>query len=621
MTLGQIARITPSAEPQFTRVTSNGTDAVLVNIRQSPDRRHGRHRARDHRAAQVGAALPPDIAVTPFYDQSELVIGAQNAVRDAILIGAVLAGLVLFVFLRSPRLMLITGLMLPAVLAAACLALYVFGLSFNMMTMGGLAAAVGLVVDDVVVMLEHIMRRMQEGARSRDDTARRPARRDGDAARRLDARATIVVFVPLAFIAGVTGGFFKALAVTMVAALATSLLYARFVIPLMAAGWLKPKDAEQAHKAEGFMRGLHRGYGRMVARHRARGRRSSSRWSALVLGVSGYIAYTRVPSGFMPKMDEGGFILDYKAKPGAAISDTDRILRQVEAIVRATPEVDSYSRRTGLQLGGGLTEADEGDFFIHLKGGIAAQHRGGDGGRAPARAGAGARYRDRDRAADGRPDRRSDERAAADRDQAFRDRPDAARRVSAQKVADAIGKVQGVVEVVNGLRVAGDAIVVHVDRAAAELARARSRCGRQAIRNRGRRHRRDQFPAGRAGDRGARARARRPAPRAPTNSPTCNCARPTATASTVRQIATVEVRPGQRQLTREDLAPFVAVTARLEGRDLGSAVAACKRGGRGRRPARQRCASNMAGSTRCRRRASAIWRASSSPRCCSPRCC
>ena len=229
VTLGQIAKITPSAEPQWTRVTSNGTDAVLVNIRQSPTGDTVAITTAIN-ARLKAAHLPHDIAVTPFYDQSELVVGAAGAVRDAILIGAVLAGLVLFFFLRSGRLMLITGLTLPAVLAATCLILYMMGESFNMMTLGGLAAAVGLIVDDVVVMLEHIMRRMVEEGKSSGQELLTSA---AEMSRPLigSTLATIVVFVPLAFISGVTGGFFKALAVTMVASLFISLLYARFVIP------------------------------------------------------------------------------------------------------------------------------------------------------------------------------------------------------------------------------------------------------------------------------------------------------------------------------------------------------------------------------------------------------
>jgi multidrug efflux pump subunit AcrB len=581
VTLGQIAKITPSAAPQWTRVTSNGTDAVLVNLRQSLSGDTVKIvSAIDARLKS--ARLPADITVTPFYDQSELVIGAANAVRDAILLGALLAGAVLFFFLRSARLMLITGLMLPAVLAATCLGLYVAGLSFNMMTLGGLAAAVGLVVDDAVVMLEHIMRRMVEASATDEPAEQVDAGTPVSAPRRVLASAaemsvpllgstlaTIVVFVPLAFISGVTGGFFKSLAVTMVAALAVSLLYSRVVIPLLAARWLRMSDAHAAEKANGAMGWLNRRFSGATTRIQARPLVFVMAVSLILVGLGG-LAFTRVPSGFMPKMDEGGFILDYKAKPGAALSDTDAILRQVEARVSATPEVASYSRRTGAQLGGGITEADEGDFFIRLK----------DGSR-----------RDIEEVMKDLRDKIATQVPGIDVETAqlmedligdltnvpqpieiklFSDDP-AQIASTAQAVAAAIKKVDGVVEIRDGLRVAGDAILIKVDRAAAQIqgldpdtvakqldtqiggtVATSFQLGEQVIGVRVRapqdlRRRADQI-----GDMGLRAAD--------------------GHRVTVRQIAQVTVNPGQRQLTREDLAPFVAVTARLEGRDLGSAI-------------------------------------------------
>src|SRR5438128_6793098 len=81
----------------------------------------------------------------------------------------------------------------------------------------------------------------------------------------------------------------------------------------------------------------------------------------------GFIAFKSVGSGFMPVMDEGGFILDYISPPGTSLAETDRLLRQVESVLQKTPEVQTYSRRTGLQLGGGVTEANTGDFFVRLK--------------------------------------------------------------------------------------------------------------------------------------------------------------------------------------------------------------------------------------------------------------
>ena len=563
VTLGQIATIAPAVEPSFIKVTASGHDAVLVNIRQSPSGDTVRLVAAvDARLRSLG--LPPSVTVTPFYDQSELVTGAADAVRDAILIGAVLAGLVLFLLLRSGRLMLMTGLMLPAVLGSTCLILCALGMSFNMMTLGGMAAAVGLIVDDAVVMLEHIMRRLQEGAAAVSVAATEMAQPlFGSTA------ATIIVFTPLAFVSGVTGGFFKALALTMVAALGLSLLFARFLLPLIADRWVRPKDVAAADRAGALL-------GRLDRWNSAAGDRVFARpglfVAALGLGMAllGFAAWNHVPSGFMPVMDEGGFILDYKAQPGAALTDTDRLLRQVERIITATPEVASYSRRTGVQLGGGLTEADEGDYFVRLKNGsrrpieaVMADVRTQVAAKVPGLAIETAQLME---------DLIGDLTAVPQPIEVkmFGDDPtvlaDAAKRVG-----DRIGKVSGVVEVVDGLRVAGDALTIKVDPAAA----LQQGLDPDAVSTQV-----EALIAGspattlRIGEQRVTVRVRAPpALRARTD----DLARlplvaPDGHLVRLGQIATVSVAPGQEQITREDLAPFIAVTARLEGRDLGSAM-------------------------------------------------
>ncbi|QDZ07929.1 efflux RND transporter permease subunit [Sphingomonas panacisoli] len=569
--LGQIATIRRAPAPAWTKVTSNGTNAVLVNIRQTPTA-DAVALVKDVEARLKSVSLPSDVKVSNFYDQSELVTGAANSVRDAILLGALLAGVVLFLFLRSWRLMVITAALLPAVLAAACLALLSFKMSFNMMTLGGMAAAVGLVVDDAVVMLEHLMRRLQEA--DHDHQSERPSML---AAAREMARplfgstaATIVVFVPLAFITGVTGGFFKALAVTMVAALAVSLLYARFVLPIIADGWLTLKDAEAADKAEKFTGPIVNRYGRMTERVFARPGLAAG-VVALVLVVLGGFAWTNLQSGFMPVMDEGGFILDYKAKSGAALSDTDLLLRRVEKIIRETPEVTSYSRRTGVQLGGGLTEADEGDFFIRLN---------NDGNRRDIEeVMAEVRQKVQEQVpgleietAQLMEDLIGDLTAVPQPIEVklFGDNPDEL-SASTEKVVGALEKIQGVVEVASGLRVAGDAIIIKVDRAAAALAGVDPDVVSKQIETQTGGTIATQILAG---EQVVDVRVTVPQDlRRRADSLGAMTVRATdGRTVALRQIASISIAAGQPQITREDLAPFIPVTARLEGKDLGSAM-------------------------------------------------
>ena len=567
-TLGQIATIRRAPAPAWTKVTSNGSNAVLVNIRQTPTADAVKLvKEVDDRLA--GANLPADVKVSFFYDQSELVTGAAHSVRDAILLGAVLAGLVLFLFLRSWRLMVITAGLLPAVLAATCLALFALHMSFNMMTLGGMAAAVGLVVDDAVVMLEHLMRRLQEA----EGEAQRPSMLEAakEMARPLigSTTATIVVFLPLAFISGVTGGFFKALAVTMTAALFVSLIYARYVLPLVADRWLTLKDAEAADKADKATHALSDRYAAAAVRAFARPGLVAGVIAAVLI-VAGAFAWTKVQSGFMPVMDEGGFILDYKAKSGAALSDTDRLLRQVEKIIQETPEVASYSRRTGVQLGGGLTEADEGDFFIRLKDGkrrdieeVMAEIREKVESRVPGLEIETAQLME---------DLIGDLTAVPQPIEVklFGDDPEQLAG-AAKSVAGAIGKIDGVVEVVDGLRVAGDAITIKVDRAAASMAGLDPDAIAKQV----------QTQVGGtvatqvlSGEQVIDVRVRLPQDLRARASALNALQVRAADGRTVSlgQIAEIGIAAGQRQITREDLAPFIPVTARLEGKDLGTGM-------------------------------------------------
>ncbi len=569
--LSAVADIRLVPAPAWTRITAQGRDAVLINIRQSPDADSvALVKAVRARLGEVAEQTPPDVKIATFYDQSELVTGAAGSVRDAILIGALLAGAVLFLFLRSSRLMLITALMLPAVLASAVLLLFVMHMSFNMMTLGGLAAAVGLVVDDVVVMLEHLMRRLQEAPK--DETKSGILTAAGEMARPLigSTLSTVVVFAPLAFLTGVTGGFFKALAVTMAAALIISLLFALFVAPVLARSWVRPKDVEDADKADRMTHRLSQAYGGVIDRTLARPGLVLA-GVALVLLAAGGLAYTRLGSGFMPKMDEGGFVLDYKAKPGAALSDTDRLLRQVEEIIRSNPDVDTYSRRLGAQLGGGLTEADEGDFFIHLKSG---KRRGVEQVMAEIRQRVLAEVPGLDiETAQLMEDLIGDLTAVPQpiEIKLFGSDPDALRQ-AARTIAPAIGKIDGVVEVVDGLRVAGDALVVQVNRPAAALegldpdavskqledlvggqVATQVQHGQTLIGVR-------VWTPGALRDRVAALGALR-------------LRAPDGHDLPLSRVARVTIQPGQQQITREDLQPYVGVTARLENRDLGSAMA------------------------------------------------
>ena len=463
--LEDVAQVSDGVVPQWIKVNADGRPAVLLNIYQQPGS-NSVQIARDVQAKLAGyrTQLPPGVKLANWYDQSVLVVDSAASVRDAILIGTALAVLVLFAFLRNLKITLIAAVVVPTVLAATVVLLYALDMSFNIMTLGGMAAAVGLIIDDAIVMIEHIVRRLR-GAPAEHHGRVMAAAMEFIRPLAGSSASTIIIFVPLAFLTGVTGAFFKALSLTMAAGLIISFFVTWLAVPLLADHFLNENDANQ--KEGGALTAwMHSRYATLMTRILAR--------PVLVLlfvlpmlGI-GALAFNQVGSGFMPAMDEGGFILDYRAEPGTSLTETDRLLQQVEAIIKANPYVDTYSRRTGTQLGGGLTEANEGDFFIRLK----------SGGRPPIEA-----VMDdiRTRVENNVPGLKIElaqlmEDVIGDLTSVpqpieiklFSDNPREL-QATAKNVMEKINGVAGVVDTRNGINPAGDALEIHVDRVKAAL--------------------------------------------------------------------------------------------------------------------------------------------------------
>ena len=576
--LKDIAEIRDGRAPSWTRVTAGGRDAVLLNIRQSRGANApALTQAVRDKLAQFAAELPADIKIDTYYDQSELVLAAASSVLDAILIGAVLAGIVLLVFLRDLRLTLIIAIILPAVLAVTALLLKVLGMSFNIMTLGGMAAAVGLVVDDAVVMVEHMVRREHEGALDGVPTdAHRsllPA-----AAQMLQpllgsSLATVVVFVPLAFLSGVTGGFFKALALTMAAALVVSFLVAMFAVPvltnrLLTQGLASRRAADATAHEGGFFSRLCERYAGLAERALRYPLRTS--FAAVVLLATGGVAFLHLPTGFMPRMDEGGFVLDYFAAPGTSLAETDRLLRQVEALIQATPEVANYSRRTGLQLGGGLTEANEGDMFIRLK---ALPRRDIEEIMADLRERIEAQVPGLNiETMQLMEDLIGDLTAVPQPVEVKLFGADLALlRSTAPAIATTLASIPGLVEVRDGQRVAGDALEIHVDRVRAAFEGLDPEAVTKQL---------AMLIGGsvvgqiQSGEKLLDVRLWSPLQLRDRVEalPKLLLRAPDGHVLPLARVADVSIASGQPQITRENLEQMIAVTARLEGRDLGSAM-------------------------------------------------
>ncbi len=563
--LGDVASVRAEPAPQWIRVTADGQDAVLINLYQQ---RGGNTVQIVREAQKVFKAAqklgPGHVAYANWYDQSQLITRSAAALRDAIIIGVVLAGLVLFVFLRDWKVTLAAVVVVPATLAVTTFLLAVLGQSFNIMTLGGMAAAIGLIIDDAIVMIEHIERRLQ-GENGQINSLVPAAVAEFLKPLFGSSSATIIIFLPLAFLSGVTGAFFKALSLTMASALAISFLFAWWVVPALSERLLGGGRRTSPIQETGRLTGL---YGKALRAAIA------APWTtavcALAFAAVGLVAFANVGSGFMPKVDEGGFTFDYIAPPGSSLAETDRLLRQVESIIRANPAVETYSRRTGAQLGGGLTEPNTGDIFVRLK----------DGHRPPIEK---VMTDIRDAVQEKVPG------LEVETSQLMEDLigdltdvpepieiqlygPDYGQlQATAKRVAETIASVRGVTEIKDGIVIVGDSLNIQVDpiKAAlegidrAEAARQISALVSGAVDT--------QVQSG-----AYLVNVRVWTPAAQRDAEAKLLDQPLKAADghlfPLRDIASLTTVTGQSEIDRQDLQRMVAVTARVEGRDTGSAA-------------------------------------------------
>jgi CzcA family heavy metal efflux pump len=364
--VSDIGTVHEGAEPNFTIVTADGTEAVLLSVLRQPDANtvFVTDEVKTELAA-IEKTLPKDVHIAPFYDQSLLVRDSMNSVRDAIVIGLILSVIILYAFLRNLGTTLVAILVIPVTILTTFLAMYLVGLSFDLMTLGGVAAAIGLVIDDAIVVVENIYTHFLHGENRRE------------AVQKAVSEITIpiigstitpvVVFLPLTLLTGITGVFFRSLALTMAVALLTSLVLALTFTPVLAERFVKVKKKHIGkHEEFGRVLGLVIRPYEWLLRHALKNRTVVLIICGLILFGS-FILYSNLGSEFLPAFDEGAFVLDYVAPPGTSLGETDRILKHVEDMLKETPEVESYSRRTGLQLGLSITEPNTGDFLVKLK--------------------------------------------------------------------------------------------------------------------------------------------------------------------------------------------------------------------------------------------------------------
>jgi CzcA family heavy metal efflux pump len=572
--VSDVAEVKPSVEDKFIRTTAHGRDAVLISIVKQPTGSTVQI-GEDVTAEITKLHLPADVHFENWYDQADFIISSILSTRDSILVGVLLAMLVVFFFLRSWRISLVMLLVVPATIASTFACLYSVGLTINIMTLGGIAAAVGLIIDDSIVVIENIFTHFSKHQPEREEVrALGFAKTASDSLRGLmpaimgSTASTIVIHIPLAFLGGVTGAFFASLSITMVFAMLISFLFSITLAPLLAMLFVKENDIE--HELERHNRPS------QFALWYERTLRQLLKYRllfipvALVILLMTYILYNHIGNDFMPDMDEGTFVLDYKSPPGTSLDETNRILMNVEHILMAIPEVESYSRRSGTQLGFFLTEPNNGDFLVKLK-------------------------KNRSRAIDEviaevrEKVESSEPRLQIEFGQLMMDvigdltnNPSPVEiklfgdetpllHATAEKVKSLIETVPGVVDVANGIVISGPSIIVNVDVARASVAGLNPADVRDQLETimRGRSETQIQ-----KGEKLIGVRVRFPdVYRTDVDKIEQNqFLNANGVRVPLRNIATIQKTSGQAELHREGLRQLVAVTARIEGRDLGRTV-------------------------------------------------
>ncbi len=393
-----IGTVAQSSAPAYTVVTANGKPAVLISIDRQPESNTVEVANEVHQEIEnLRSSLPAGVDLSVFYDQSNIVRESIGSVRDAIIIGLLLAGFIIWLFLRDWGTALMTGLVIPVAICVTFIAMKVLGQSFNMMTLGGLAAAGGLIIDDAIVVVENIVLHRDAGEGALQATS--SALKELTVPLIGSTLTPIVVFLPLISITGVTGTFFRALAIAMSVSLLASLGLAltwstNLGMHLIRRGKdheapgtasdatsspveddTTVSDAERMRRMMAAEEASLKGgwYEHIISIYERWMRRALKHpvWMAgfciILIGVS-YVCFTALGSDLLPAMDEGGFILDYVMPAGSSLQETNRVISHVEQIIRSVPEVENTSRRTGLQLGlAAVTEPNTGDISVKLK--------------------------------------------------------------------------------------------------------------------------------------------------------------------------------------------------------------------------------------------------------------
>jgi CzcA family heavy metal efflux pump len=357
--LKDIAVIEISEKNENVRINANGKDVPLIAILKQPNANlvSVAHEV-EARAAELKNLLPEGVELKPYYNQADFVNESVSSLRDVLWVGLLLAMAITVLFLRSLKASSTILITIPLTPSLTVTVLYTLGYTFNIMTIGAIAAAVGLIIDDAIIVVEQIHRMHEENP---DESSFRLA---GSAISYLfpamigSSLSTIVIFIPFTLMSGVAGAYFKIMTDTMIIALVCSFFVTWILLPvifiLLSKSGVKYKtDAGSVKKKKWVLYFIERPVISAVF--------------AVILIISAFITLPALPSGFLPDMDEGSLVLDFDSPPGTSLDETDNMLKKVDAILRTNPDIESFSRRVGTQMGFFITEPNRGDYLIQLK--------------------------------------------------------------------------------------------------------------------------------------------------------------------------------------------------------------------------------------------------------------
>ena len=357
--LKDIADINIHEAKQYIKINANGTESLLVAVVQQPNANVVElSKAMEQKVAELQKTLPKDIQFTPYYVQADFVNDAIRSVTDALWIGLLLAMIVAILFLKSWKASFTILLTIPVTLSLTMLSLYAIGQTFNIMTLGAIAASIGLILDDAIVVVEQIHRTHEEHPEETSRTLVQKAISYLLRAMVGSSLSTIVIFLPFMLMTGVAGAYFKVMTDTMIITLVCSFFATWLLLPviyLFLTSLIKDKHLNHHEVKE------RKWVGFFIRRPIY-----SYLFMAVLVVLSALIIPT-IGTGFLPEMDEGSIVLDYTSPPGTSLEETDRELKEVDKILKTIPEVEIYSRRTGTEMGFFITEPNSGDYLIQLK--------------------------------------------------------------------------------------------------------------------------------------------------------------------------------------------------------------------------------------------------------------